>query len=354
MWNFLARHRTSAIIALSFLLTLSAFWLLPDLAFVVFIALLIDLLLHPMVKRLHRLRGMPRSLATAISLLSFIAIVGSLFAVLSSTLAASVQKFTHDLPVLTANIRDAFGPDNILTWEIDNLWTEIASLSLEAVKSSLAMLLEFFSKAFDLVIILFAAFYLLLDGRRIQEWLARLFPARDHLRVFRLFDRILKALQIYIGSQLAICFLMGMFVFSYFSLRGLPYASVFAVISGVSEFIPVIGPTIASAFGTALTAAVSPWVAMQTLLFYIVITQINHNLLYPYLVGRSLHLHPIVILLGILLGGSLLDAAGMFLAVPFIVIIRLVIEDIVRAAKQSESGAAVRKERADGIDAAGR
>ncbi|MBQ7515977.1 MAG: AI-2E family transporter [Schwartzia sp.] len=333
MWT---EHRTSIFIALSFLLILSAFWLLPDLAFVVFIALLIDLLLHPLVDRLHRIRSMPRSLAAAISLLGFLALVVSLFTLLSSTLADSVQKFSHDLPEITANLNRLFEPGSLLSREIDELWTELASLSITAVKSSLTMLISLFTKIFDTVIILFAAFYLLQDGRQIQEWIARLFPAKDHLRVFRLFDRILRALHIYITSQLAICFLMGFIVFCYFSVRGLPYASVFAVVSGVSEFIPVIGPTIASAFGTALTAAVSPWIALQTMFFYLVITQVNHNFLYPYLVGRSLRLHPIVILLGILLGGSLLDTAGMFLAVPLIVILRLVVEDIHAAAQEKQ------------------
>ena len=99
----------------------------------------------------------------------------------------------------------------------------------------------------------------------------------EYLRVFRLFDRILWAFNIYIYSQLAICFPIGTIVFLYFSFRDLPYAAVFAVVSGVSEFIPVIGPTIASAFCTAMTATISPWVGLQTMCFYLLITQINHN-----------------------------------------------------------------------------
>ena len=336
MWQ---KHQTSILLAISFLFVLSAFWLLPQLAFVVFIALLIDLLLHPLVDHLHRVRYIPRSIGAALGLLCFIILAFGFFTVLSAPLAASVQKFTHDLPTLTANIRDLFSSSSFLSQEIDNLWTELASLSITAVRSSLAMLISLFNKVFDIVIILFTAFYLLKDGRAIQGWLTRLFPAKDHLRVFRLFDRILRALNIYIYSQLAICFLMGTIVFLYFAFRDLPYAAVFAVVSGVSEFIPVIGPTIASAFGVAMTATISPWVGLQTMCFYLLITQINHNFIYPMLIGRSLKLHPIAILLGILLGGNLLDAPGMFLAVPFMVIIRLVIQDIYTATKKAEESA---------------
>lgn len=332
MWT---KNKTSILLAISFLIVLSAFWLLPQLAFVVFIALLIDLLLHPLVDHLHRIRYIPRPVGAALSLICFVTLTLGLFTLLSAPLAASVQKFTHDLPTLTENIRALFSSSTFLSQEIDNLWTELASLSITAVRSSLTMLISLFNKVFDIIIILFASFYLLKDGRAIQEWLTRLFPAKDHLRVFRLFDRILRALNIYIYSQLTICFLMGTVVFLYFSCRDLPYAAVFAVVSGVSEFIPVIGPTIASAFGTAMTATISPWVGLQTMCFYLLITQINHNFIYPTLIGRSLNLHPIAILLGILLGGNLLDAPGMFLAVPFMVIIRLVIKDIYEATRRT-------------------
>ena len=66
MWQ---KHKTSILLAISFLFVLSAFWLLPQLAFVVFIALLIDLLLHPLVDHLHRVRYIPRSIGAALSLI---------------------------------------------------------------------------------------------------------------------------------------------------------------------------------------------------------------------------------------------------------------------------------------------
>ncbi len=330
MW---ATHKTSILLGISFLLLLGCFWLLPQLAFVVFISLLLHLLLCPMVDYIHRHRMIPRSLAAALTLLLFLVAVAVFIAILSTPLARSVQNFSRDLPTLTESVRDLFAAYPVIAQEIDKLWRDLASIGLGALRSSVEMLIDFFTKAFDLVIILFSAFYLLKDGRAIEEWITRLFPRKDHLRVFRLFDRILVSLHAYICSQLAICFLMGTIVFLYFTVRDIPYAAVFAVLSGISEFIPVIGPTIASLFGVSVAATISPWMAVQTLLFYLLITQVNHNFIYPMLVGKTLHLHPIAILLGLLLGGCLLNAPGMFLAVPMMVIIRLVIEDIYRAAE---------------------
>ncbi len=334
MWE---NHKTSIMLGVSFILLLGSFWLLPQLAFVVFIALLLHLLLCPMVDYLHRLRKFPRGLAAALTLILFLVAVTVLVTVLSAPLASSAQKFSQDLPALTESMRDLFAAYPAIAQEIDKFWRELATIGIDALRSSLDVLFSFFSKIFDVVIILFSAFYLLKDGREIEEWITRLFPQKDHMRVFKLFDRILLALHKYICSQLAICFLMGIIVFLYFTARDLPYAAVFAVLSGVSEFVPVIGPTIASLFGVSVAATISPWTAVQTLFFYILITQANHNFIYPNLVGKSLHLHPIAILLGLLLGGCLLDAPGMFLAVPLMVIIRLVIEDIYRDSEKEHS-----------------
>ena len=333
MW---ATHKTSILLGISFLLLLGSFWLLPQLAFVVFIALLLHLLLCPMVDYLHRFRKFPRGIAAALTLILFLVGVTILFTVLSTPLARSAQKFSQDLPALTESMRDLFASYPAIAKEVDKFWREIATVGIDALRSSLDMLLSFFSKIFDVVIILFSAFYLLKDGREIEEWITRLFPKKDHMRVFKLFDRILLSLHTYICSQIAICFLMGIFVFLYFTARDIPYAVVFAVLSGVSEFIPVIGPTVASLFGVSVAATISPWMAVQTLFFYLLITQANHNFIYPTLIGKTLHLHPIAILLGLLLGGCLLDAPGMFLAVPLMVIIRLVIEDIYHDTNKAE------------------
>ena len=153
-------------------------------------------------------------------------------------------------------------------------------------------------------------------------------PSRT--RVLRLFDNLLRALRAYICSQLAMCAVTGTVVFCYFTLMGLPYASVFALLSAAGEMIPVLGPTIASVFGTLVTAATTRELALPTLLFYAALTQVNHNVIYPALVGKSLHLHPVAIILGVVFGGELLGPAGMFLAVPFIAIVKIVINDIYR------------------------
>ena len=112
------------------------------------------------------------------------------------------------------------------------------------------------------------------------------------------------------------------------------YASVFAVISGICEFVPVLGPTVASLFGVMLTATDTPYLIIQTACFYLIMTQINHNLIYPNVVGKALDIHPITTILGVVLGGEILGTAGMFLAVPCIVVVKHIILDIYRSEQE--------------------
>jgi len=325
MWR---KYRTSIILGITFSLLLSMFWFFQSLAFVIFISLLLSLLLETSVERLAK--KMPRALAAFIVLTAFIALIIGSLALLSRSFIPTFTRFIADLPQLANSLQGLpfLGHSDFIAQEFESLFNEMTTFSVEALKSSLAMLLSLFNKFLDLIIIIFVTFYLLKDGKEIKSYLAGFFPHKDYPRVIALFNSILQALKDYIRSQIVICLLTGGIVFAYFTLRDLPYASVFAVLSGISEFVPVIGPTAASAFGVVLTATQTPYLGIQTLIFYLILTQINHNIIYPYLIGKSLNLHPVAIILSIIFGGELLGPAGMFLAVPCTVIIKLLIEDI--------------------------
>ena len=347
---YLRNYRTSVMLAVAFSALLSAFWFFQSVAFIIFLSLLLQLLLLPIVVFLMK-RRMSRAVASGLTLGGFVLLSLVSVLVISGTFIPTFTAFVEDFPKLAGKLQQLpfLQDSDFLTEEFDNLWNELVSYSVTAVRSSLGLIVSLFNKVVDAVIIFFVTFYLLKDGDMVTRWVANLFPGNDYERVRRLFDRILGALSIYVRSQLVICCITGAVVFIYFTLRDLPYASVFAVVSGISEFIPVLGPTVASAFGTMLTATRSPLEAAQTLGFYIVLTQINHNIVYPTLIGKNLHLHPIAIILGIVFGGEVLGAAGMFLAVPVIVIVKLVIEDIntnridVRHAGQNSRWLAMRR-----------
>ena len=327
----LANYRTSIILAVTFTLLLSTFWFYQDFAFIIFLSLLLQLLLKPAVDFMEA-RRMPRSVASAIAIIAFILVLAALASIISRSVLPSFQRFVAELPTIGQSLQQLpiFSDTDFIKDEFVNILDRLRSVGAELLRASLSFLLIAFGKVIDFVIIIFVSFYLLKDGLTIKLWLADLFPHTARRRVLRLFDTLLIALRAYICSQIVMCVITGVVVFAYFKLMGLPYASVFALLSGVSEFIPVLGPTVASTLGTLMTASAMRELTVQTALFYVALTQVNHNIVYPALVGKSLHLHPVAVILGVVFGGEILGAAGMFLAVPFIVIVKIVITDIYR------------------------
>ena len=327
----LANYRTSIILAVTFTLLLSTFWFYQDFAFIVFLSLLLQLLLKPVVDFMEA-RRTPRSVASAIAIIAFILVLAALASIISRSVLPSFQRFVAELPTIGQSLQQLpfLSDTDFIQDEFVNILDRLRSVGAELLRASLSFILIAFGKVIDFVIIIFVSFYLLKDGLTIKLWLADLFPHTARRRVLRLFDTLLIALRAYICSQIVMCIITGVVVFAYFKLMGLPYASVFALLSGVSEFIPVLGPTVASTLGTLMTASVMRELTVQTALFYVALTQVNHNVVYPALVGKSLHLHPVAVILGVVFGGEILGAAGMFLAVPFIVIVKIVITDIYR------------------------
>lgn len=334
----LANYRTSIILAVTFTLLLSTFWFYQDFAFIIFLSLLLQLLLKPVVDFMEA-RRMPRSVASAIAIIAFILVLLALVSIISRSVLPSFQRFVAELPTIGQSLQQLpfLSDTDFIQDEFVNILDRLRSVGADLLRASLSFILIAFGKVVDFVIIIFVSFYLLKDGLTIKLWLADLFPHTARRRVLRLFDTLLIALRAYICSQIVMCVITGLVVFAYFKLMGLPYASVFALLSGISEFVPVLGPTVASTLGTLMTAAAMRELTVQTVLFYVALTQVNHNVVYPALVGKSLHLHPVAVILGVVFGGELLGAAGMFLAVPFIVIIKIVITDIYRDRREMQS-----------------
>lgn len=330
MWQ---THKTSIILGITFTALLSAFWLLPAFAFIFFISLLLDLLLDYPVRELSRY--IPRGIAAGLVLTASMLFIIGIFTLITRSFLPTLTDFAASLPSIAADIQslDILRDNEWLESGIHDAWDELSALSTSMIKSSLLVILGAFNKVIDFVIILFVTFYLLMDGDKIKDFVSNLFPGKDKQRIVKLMEQILSSLQVYIRSQLVMCCLTAFIVYAYFTIMGLPYASVFAVASGIGEFIPVLGPTVASCFGIIITATNSPFFIIQTAIFYLIMTQINHNFIYPAIVGKSLNLHPIAIILGIILGGELLDTAGMFLAVPCLVVFKHLIEDIHQSTK---------------------
>jgi predicted PurR-regulated permease PerM len=177
---------------------------------------------------------------------------------------------------------------------------------------------------------LIALFYLLLDWEALVASVFRLVPAPERPRVGELTKSIHRILGQYLRGQLVLIAVMAFVTWIALQLFfQVPFALAIAVSTGFLEVIPLIGPVVAA--GIAAVAALSkggPALAVQVILFYTVLRQIEDQLVAPNVLGRAVHVHPLAAIFAVLAGGVLAGPLGLILGVPVAAAVNIVFDTI--------------------------
>lgn len=174
-----------------------------------------------------------------------------------------------------------------------------------------------------LVLVPILAFFLLKDAEVFRKAALRLVPrGRLRWRGRDFFEDVNSTLAAYIRAQLIACLIIGAACMIGFALLGVPYAVVLGILAGLLEFIPLAGPLTIGALAVVFAGFHSGFKAAGvTLLFLVVLRIVEDYVVYPRIIGRGIHLHPLAIILAILCGAELGGLAGIFLSIPAVAIL---------------------------------
>jgi predicted PurR-regulated permease PerM len=178
------------------------------------------------------------------------------------------------------------------------------------------------------VLTIVALFYLLLDGQRLVPYVLRLVPAERRGKVEEVMRHVHVLLGRYLRGQLFLIALMSAatYLVLTFVFR-LPFALPIAIATGVLEVIPLFGPVAAAAIASVVALAHGGVGTMVgVIVAYIVLRQVEDQLVMPVVVGRILHLHPLVTIFAVLVGATMAGVLGAILAVPAAAALRVVLE----------------------------
>ena len=187
-----------------------------------------------------------------------------------------------------------------------------------------------------IIIILVLSFYMVKDFRQLFDSTVHLIPQPYQGDAYRLGDEISLTWNAFLRGQLLLCLVVGTATFILAVIVGLPNALVLALIAGIAEFIPNLGPALAAipALLVALFQSQSSWLGMNmspllyaaiVLGIYILIQQVENIVLVPRIIGRSLNLHPFVVFLGAVAGANVAGILGILLAAPILATLRLLL-----------------------------
>jgi predicted PurR-regulated permease PerM len=188
---------------------------------------------------------------------------------------------------------------------------------------------------FAFITIVILTFYLLIEGPSLFAAFARLFPRSRRAEVIHAGREISSKVsawmigQLILGSTIGASSAIGLY------LLGVPYFYVLALISAFGELIPVVGPILSAipAAGVALT--VSPRLALWVILFFVVQQQAENHLLVPKIMQRQVGVSPVLVIVALLIGGSLLGIVGAILAIPTAAILQVLFQALLSESEPS-------------------
>lgn len=185
-----------------------------------------------------------------------------------------------------------------------------------------------FSLLFGVILVFLSLAYMLIDGPNFFRYILRFVPTEHRSHVERLAIQIHHVLGRYLRGQLVLIVLMSTVTFVVLEYGfDLPYSLWVGILTGILEIIPVVGPITAGAI--AATIGFSQGGASQAAaiaIVYFVLRQVEDQLIMPIVVGRAVHIHPLVTIFAVLVGEKIAGVLGMILAVPIAATLKVILD----------------------------
>lgn len=316
--------------------------LLKEIGIPFLLALIFAYLLHPLVNGLVRI-GLKRKYAVTFIFLAFFLGIGALAFWGTPLLERQIQEFTEQLPVMLnkfeawyENFRSQqeqfpIGIQRGIESGMLQLETMIENWTSDTVSEIGDGISRFMKILTVATLVPFIVFYMLKDLEGFHQRVMKIFPKRQRKKLDLAIREINIGLSSYVSGQLLVSLLVGVLVVIGYLIIDFPYPLVFGMISMVFNIVPYIGPFLGALPAMVIGITVSWKLMLLTALVNLIVQTIEGNFISPYIVGRSTHLHPLSIIIAVLVGGEVAGIAGLILAVPVLVMLKVI---VVRIAHQ--------------------
>lgn len=303
----------------------------------IFAAILAFLLNYP-VRWVSRF--LPHWAAVISVFLISLLMIGSLIATLGLTLVSQAQQLLEQGPQLfnfALELLENF--QSLLTrWNLNvdfsMVETQLRAQALSTLGIGFATLQNLLFSLVDLILIAVVAFFMLLDGQRLWQFVVRAFPR--HLRQ----DITVAIQKNFIGffwGRLLLCIFFSISTFLVFILLDVPYALIMAAIAGVFDLIPGVGATLGIGLVCLIILPQGIFLSLKVLIGCVLLQQVEENLLMPRIMQGSINMNPVVMFFALLVGARVAGLVGVFLSIPIAgVLISLLDVDEMRGEQAAE------------------
>lgn len=310
----------SIVFTIFFLILLGFLYFIKDLIFELFVAVLIMTMLDPAVSKLVALR-IPRPLGVLFVFVVLIAGLVFLGAGLAPPLIEQSGHFVNGLPeyIESLGLTSYVGDKGV-----EDFLAQIGVLPATAAKLALSI----FSNLLEVLTVLIFAFYLLVSRDRLNDHVSSFFEDRKKEKILRIINSLETKLGSWVRGQLTLMFLIGALTYVGLLLLGVPFALPLAILAGLLEIIPIVGPIIAAVPAVIIGFGTSPVIGLATAALAFLIQQLENYVFVPTVMEKSLGLNPLFVLLALSIGFKLAGVVGAIVAIPAVLTIQVLNKEL--------------------------
>lgn len=314
---------TKVILKVIFALAVVVFlWLVRDIILLLLMALIIASAMEPLVDYLHH-KKIPRSLSV---IMVYIVVLGLSGLVVYLMIPPVIEQYK----ILRTNLNSAQYTQalnaQIGGYSLQNFFQDLFSGTGNG--TVLQNTFGVFNGVLDGIAVLVISFYLVAEQKGMKTFVASLIPAKHHDMTLGLIAKIQQKMGMWVIGQIIISF--GIFLFTYIglSLLHVPYALVLALLSGLFEVVPYIGPFISAIPAMFIGFIQYPSLAIWVGILYLLVHEVEGYVLVPKIMEKTVGQSPLLTLLALLVGYQLAGILGLVISVPLATALTVVVNEV--------------------------
>lgn len=300
-----------------------------------FVAVVVSLGLDPLVGFLEK-KGIHRLLGVLIVFLGLFFIISVAAYFIIPIFIIEVSSFLKDFHDVAYSVFGIGLPENLIDALLlgrDKVFEFLSNSDISITQT----LSSFFATGVFALGAVIISFYLSIEKEGTERFLRVILPDEYEPPILKIFGKFKLKIRRWLVAQIGISLAVGLIVGIGLWVLGVKYAFVLGILAAVFEVVPVIGPILVGAISFIVTVPQSIMLGVYTLIFFFFVQQLENHILTPLIVGRTMRVHPIVVILSLFAGGSIAGFLGIILAVPIAVILQEVFDYLAeRKTQQAE------------------
>lgn len=313
-------HKT-IIFTVLFLVFVWFLYLIRDIILEFFVALLIMTILNPLVTALTKLK-IPRGISVLSVYILILIFFGVAVASVLPPLVEQTTSFANGLP----KYLEVIGVTPVVSQElIGEFLSRVGNLPGQVIRLLFSALSNFLAVVTTLIF----AFYLLLTRDRLEEQLGFFFGEEKKKELGRLIDLLEERLGGWARGQLSLMVLVGAAMYIGLLILGIPFALPLALLAGILEIIPYIGPIIAAVPAVIIGFGISPFMGITVAVLAFIIQQLESYLFVPKVMEKAVGVSPIVTLLALAIGARMAGLVGVVISVPLLITLQVLTRELI-------------------------